>query len=109
MGTEAEESRDREQPSRLRRWLGLLCLLGAPVNLAVQMLTVRSLPGAIFAIFLATTLAGTGVYLAFPERIPTSWNRSIEGRPWLLAALVLLSILVPMVLFVLVAVTEYRR
>lgn len=88
--------------------LGVFCLLVAGVYLAVEILTLRSLPRGIFALLCAAALAGNGICLAFPERIPASWDRSLEDRPWLLVTLVMLAILVPTVLFVLVLVTEYR-
>lgn len=106
---QAGESGAPPRWSRGRRWLGLLCLLAAVVYLAIELLPVRSVPRAIFALVVAASVAANAVYLAFPERIPTRWDRPIEGRPWLLATLVLLAILVPTGLFVLVVVTEYSR
>ena len=47
--------------------------------------------------------------LAYPERIPTTWERSIERRPWLAAGLILLAMVALAVLLVIDFVSLYQR
>jgi anti-sigma factor RsiW len=100
---------DQRRPSRPRWSFGLLSVLGAVLYLAVELLTLRSPASLILGTVFAVSVAGTGLMLAFPERIPLAWERSIHGRPSLAAGLILLAMVALTALLVADLVALYDR